>query len=110
MKTYYLPSYNEGLEMIKSKPEMCFYMLEHEIDGFNISMMNYKLVTYDKFVTPVENKPYNAYEMRGLTFVFNEDNTLFKRYLLLPKFFNLNQVEETQYNLVKDKKIRCKFL
>jgi T4 RnlA family RNA ligase len=44
--------------------------------------------------------------MRGTTFVFNLDGTLWKRFLMLPKFFNLNQVESTQYGAVKDKKIR----
>jgi T4 RnlA family RNA ligase len=44
--------------------------------------------------------------MRGLTFVFNEDGSLFSRYLLLHKFFNLNQVAESQYSLIKDLAIR----
>jgi T4 RnlA family RNA ligase len=48
----------------------------------------------------------NFSEMRGLTFVFNEDGSLFKRYLLLHKFFNLNQVEESQYSLLKSLKVK----
>ncbi len=48
----------------------------------------------------------NFFEMRGLTFVFNEDGSLYNRYLLLHKFFNLNQVEDSQYSLVKDYEIK----
>lgn len=44
--------------------------------------------------------------MRGLTFVFNQDGSLFKRFLLLEKFFNLNQVPESMYSIVKDYKIK----
>ena len=43
--------------------------------------------------------------MRGICFAFNEDGSLFKRYLLLHKFFNLNQIEETLYSNIKDFKI-----
>ena len=77
------------------------------IDGYPISLFNYRLAQYRDFVTPLENRPeVKAYEMRGLTFVFNQDGTLFKRFLLLEKFFNLNQVPESMYSIVKDYKIK----
>jgi T4 RnlA family RNA ligase len=44
--------------------------------------------------------------MRGISYVFNSDGSLFKRYLLLEKFFNLNQVPDTMYSEVKDFKIK----
>ena len=44
--------------------------------------------------------------MRGLTFIFNKDGSLFKRFLLLEKFFNLNQVPESMYSIVKNYKIK----
>jgi RNA ligase len=44
--------------------------------------------------------------MRGLTFVFNKDGSLFNRYVLLEKFFNLNQVPESLYSVVKNYKIK----
>ena len=47
-----------------------------------------------------------GYEMRGLTFVFNEDGSLYNRFLLLEKFFNLNQVPESMYSIVKNYKIK----
>ena len=82
---------------------------------FNISLcisiiyaFNYFLCEYNWFVKPLENEPrIHGRDMRGVTFVFNEDGTLYKRFLMLEKFFNINQVAETQYNLVKEKKIKC---
>ena len=44
--------------------------------------------------------------MRGLTFIFDKDGSLFKRYVLLEKFFNLNQVPDTLYSVVKNYKIK----
>lgn len=72
--------------------------------------MNYKLITYDKFRTPIDGKDYTGYEMRGLCYIFDIDGSLFKRYLLLPKFFNLNQVDESQYSLIKDKEVKSVYL
>jgi hypothetical protein len=45
--------------------------------------------------------------MRGICFIFNTDGSLFKRFLLLEKFFNLNQVPESMYSIVKDYKIKA---
>jgi T4 RnlA family RNA ligase len=90
-----------------SNEEAAFYESNFVIDGYNISVFNYRLAQYKDFVTPLENRPdVKAYEMRGLTFVFNEDGSLFRRFLLLEKFFNLNQVPESMYSIVKDYKIK----
>jgi len=43
---------------------------------------------------------YNAWELRGLTFVNN------KRYLMLKKFFNINQTTGVMYDDVKNKQIK----
>jgi hypothetical protein len=45
-------------------------------------------------------------EMRGITYVFNTDGSLFNRHILLDKFFNLNQVASSVYSVVKDFKIK----
>lgn len=106
LSTHYLPSYEDCLEMC-SKEESAFYESKFVIDGYNISVFNYRLAQYKDFVTPLENRPeVKAYEMRGLTFIFNEDGSLFKRFLLLEKFFNINQVPESMYSIVKDYKIK----
>ena len=80
-----------------------FYETKVNVEGFNISVFNYRLAQWSDFAKPFgEDSDISAYELRGLTFVFNEDGSLFKRYLLLKKFFNLNQVPETLYDVVKD--------
>ncbi len=105
-KSNKIPSYDECVEMC-SKPEAAFYESKFVIDGFNISVFNYRLAQYKDFVTPLEHKPeVKAYEMRGLTFVFDKDGSLFNRFVLLEKFFNINQVPESMYSIVKDYKIK----
>lgn len=96
LNKFYIPSYQEALDLVKKTGELTFYETIQYIDGYKISVFNYRLAKYNDFV---DN---NAYEMRGLCYVFNLDGTLFKAFRLLHKFFNLNQVEETQFELVKD--------
>ena len=96
---YNLLTYNQSVNLTK-RGDDTFYESKFVIDGFNISIFNYRLVQYSDF------KDNSAFETRGITYVFNSDGSLFKRYLLLHKFFNLNQVEETQYSLIKDYQIK----
>ena len=106
ISSHYLPTYEDCVEMC-AKEDAPFYESKFVIDGYNISIFNYRLAQYKDFVTPLEKRPdVKAYEMRGLTFVFNEDGSLFRRFLLLEKFFNLNQVPEAMYSIVKDYKIK----
>jgi len=104
----HLPTYEEAVQMCTSgkKKNAIFYENKYVVDGYNVSVFNYRLASYTDFTQPIEGKDINAYEMRGLTFVFNKDGSLFNRYILLEKFFNLNQVTETMYNIVKDYKIK----
>jgi T4 RnlA family RNA ligase len=103
---YSIPSYEEAVEMC-SKADAAFYETKTEVDGFPVSIFNYRLAQYSDFNLPLENKPkVKAFEMRGLTFVFNKDGSLYKRFVLLEKFFNLNQVENSMYSVVKNYKIR----
>jgi T4 RnlA family RNA ligase len=91
----YLLSYDEAVALTLGV-DAPFYESKFVVEGYNVSIFNYRLAMYSDFI---DN---SAFEMRGLTFVFNEDGSLFKRYLLLHKFFNLNQVPESQYSLVAD--------
>jgi RNA ligase len=53
------------------------------------------------FAEPIPgNKDIIAHELRGLTFVFNTDGSLYSHYLLMDKFFNLNQSECSTYALM----------
>lgn len=99
MKKYNLLTYRDALDLTRLT-DSPFYESKLVVDNFSISIFNYRLAQYSDFA---DN---SAFEMRGLTFVFNEDGSLFKRYLLLHKFFNLNQVPESQYSLVANLGIR----
>jgi len=101
----YLPSYEEAKIICENYDNFQFYETIYYIDDYKISTFNYRLVKYNDFANPKDTS-LEAFELRGLTFVFNKDNTLFKRFLLLKKYFNLNQVETTLYDNVKNLKIK----
>ena len=90
----FIPSYDEAVAICQRNP--VFYETKHKVNGYDVSVFNYRLDTYDDFRTE------NAFEMRGLTFVFNTDGTLYKRFLGLHKFFNVNETEITQAHDIKD--------
>lgn len=101
-----VPTYEQAVELCSGE-ESPFYESKMVVDGFNVSVFNYRLAQYKDFANPIPEKPeLKGYEMRGLTFVFNEDGSLFNRYVLLEKFFNLNQVPESLYSVVKNYKIK----
>ena len=101
-----IPTYAEAVELCQL-PDSPFYESKMEIEGFAVSVFNYRLAQWKDFENPIPDKPnLKGYEMRGLTFVFNQDGTLFNRFILLEKFFNLNQVPDTVYSVVKNYKIK----
>lgn len=103
----YQITYEDAVKISNAYKNFNFYPTEWLIDGYNVVTFNYFLCDYNYFVKPLVNSPeINARDMRGVTFVFNTDGTLYKRFLMLAKFFNVNQVAETQFNLLKDKKIK----
>lgn len=102
----YIPTYEDCVE-ICSQDESPFYETKLIVDGFSLSVFNYRLAKYSDFITPIPSKPeISGIELRGLTFVFNEDGSLYNRYVLLEKFFNLNQVPDSLYSVVKNYKIK----
>ena len=98
LTTKKIPTYEECVNMCNTK-DSPFYESKFEIRGYPISAFNYRLAQASDFKTP------QSREMRGITFVFNKDGTLYKRYILLEKFFNLNQVPGSMYSDVSDYKI-----
>lgn len=100
---YYLPSYDDCKAICEKYDNFQFYEGISYVDGYKISTFNYRLIGYNDFLSPLGvDSPVKAFELRGICFVFNTDGTLYKRFLLMNKFFNLNQVEETQFNLIKN--------
>lgn len=100
--TKFLPTYNQCREICDTHDNFLFYEAKYVIDGYNVSVFNYRLAYITHFETPIEGKPYKANEMRGLTFIFNKDGSLYNRFLLLDKFWNINQTEMSSYDAIKD--------
>lgn len=105
--TKYKLTYEDATKISKAYKNFNFYATEFRIKGYKVVTFNYFLCDPRWFTTPLREFPeISAKDMRGVTFVFNEDGTLFKKFLMLEKFFNLNQTEETQEHLLKNKKIK----
>jgi T4 RnlA family RNA ligase len=99
---YYIPTYEEARAICDAYDNFQFYETIRFIDGYKVSCFNYRFVTYNDFNAPLKDRPeVKAFELRGLCFVFNEDGTLFKTYLLMNKYFNLNENETTQLDAIK---------
>jgi T4 RnlA family RNA ligase len=94
-----LPSYAECVKMC-DRVNSPFYEVKTVVGGYPVSLFNYRLAANSDFETA------KSREMRGLCFVFNLDGSLFKRYILLEKFFNMNQTAASSYDVVKNYKIK----
>ena len=102
----YLITYEDALKLVKAYDNFNFSKSEFMIDGYKVVTFTYFLCEFKHFETPLKEEPQiKGYDMRGITFVFNKDGSLFKRFFMLSKFFNLDQVENTLYNVVKNKTI-----
>jgi T4 RnlA family RNA ligase len=102
----YIITYQDAQEICKLYNNFNFSEHLYRIDGYKISTFDYFICGYDHFAKPLPDRSdVNAFDMRGVTFVFNEDGTIWNKFLMLPKFFNLNQVASTQYDVVKNKEI-----
>jgi len=102
----YSLTYEDALKLCEAYKDFNFYKTEHMFGNFKAVTFNYFICDFNTFNKPIENSNINGFEMRGVTFVFNEDGSLFKRFLMLKKFFNVNQIEDTQHNVLKNKKIK----
>ena len=96
---FYLPTRDECQELIKTTE--AFYCSTKTVEGQVVEMYDYRLAGYTDFF-PEDGR--NWTELRGLTFVQQEDGT-WERNILLQKFFNINQTIGWMYDDVKDKKI-----
>lgn len=94
-------TYEQCLEIVKKNDN--FYEKIDIIDGYQISTFNYILSIYEYFKKPLENSTTTAFELRGLSFLHNENNH--KRFLMLHKFFNLNENDDYLLSKLKNNKI-----
>lgn len=104
--SYYIPTYEECRQICDANDNFLFYESKHKVDGYDISIFNYRLAMPANFEQPIEGRNLKAHELRGLTFVFNRDGSLYERYLMLDKFWNMNQSPCSMYSIVKDYKIK----
>lgn len=95
---YYLPTYEECVDACLDDLSP-FYQVKNKIDDYLVCCFNYRLLNPSDL-----NKDWKK-ELRGITYVFNNDGSLYKRFILLEKFFNLNQTEESMYSLVSEYEI-----
>lgn len=87
-----LPTYEDCVEICRKNGSGKFYETISYIQGYKICVFNYRICGWGDFVRN------GAFELRGLTFVFNIDGTLYKRYLLMEKFFNIGECEDVDVN------------
>ena len=103
----YMLQYEDAKEIVSSYNNHQFWETQFKIDDYKVSTFNYFLCGYDDFMFPLGDKSnVTAFDMRGTCFVFDKNDNLCYTFYMLPKFFNINQVEETQYDNIKDKKIQ----
>ena len=104
---YFLPTYEQCRLICDANDNFTFYETRHKIDGFDVSIFNYRLAQPFIFTNPIPGRDdIKAYEMRGITFVWNKDGSLYSHFLLMDKFFNLNQSDCSCYALMKQETIK----
>lgn len=104
---FYIPSYEDCISIVSSNPEGYFYEKLFSVDDYDISIFGYRYASYNNFLMPIiGNHRVNALEMKGIAFIFNDDGTIFRHNLLLPKFWELNQYDHCKYEIFSNSKIK----
>lgn len=93
-----LPSREDCQRIVKNSE--AFYCTERIVENQKIEMYDYRMATENDF------KFHNAYELRGLTFVYDEQTKTWERNILLNKFFNLGQCDGWLLEDIQHKKIQ----
>jgi len=88
---FYLPTKEECDYIVKNSKQ--FFRKDDLIEDKKAYIYHYKQGEYEEFAK------FNAWELRGLTFIENQ------RFLSIHKFFELNQAPGWMYDDLKDKKI-----
>jgi len=104
---FYIPTYEQCLEIVDNNPKMYFYERKYIIDSYRLSIFGYRHSQHNNFMLPIIYNPdINALELKGISYVFNDDGSVYNHYLMLHKFWELNQYEHCTYDCFKDKKIK----
>ena len=94
---FYLPTRDECQALTQTSE--AFYCTSTIVEDQVVEMYDYRLAGYTDFFPEDGN---NWTELRGLTFVQQEDGS-WERNILLQKFFNINQTIDWMYDDIKDK-------
>jgi len=94
---YYLPTKEECDDIVENSE--AFYKADREVEGYKVAMYDYRLASISDFTNN------NAFELRGITFIYNPETKIWERNLLMNKFFNIGETEGWLIEDVKDKKI-----
>lgn len=102
-----IPTYKNCIEIIDNNPGCYFYENKYIINDYNISIFCYRYASYNNFMLPIPNKPkINALELKGISYIFDDNNKVFNHHLMLHKFWELDQYSHCKYDLFKNKKIK----
>lgn len=104
---FYIPSYNECIQIVNNNPDMYFYEKKYIIDGYDASIFGYRYAKFNNFMLPlINNSNVNALELKGITHIFNDNGDIYDYYLLLHKFWELDQYNHCKYDIFKNKKVK----
>ena len=74
MIKYSLLDYNTSKKISERHNNFNFYSNKFIMNGFNIESFSYFLCDYNNFKNPFKESPdINAFNMRGITYIFNKD-------------------------------------
>lgn len=105
--SFYIPTYKECLSMIDNNPLMYFYERKYVIDSYRVSIFGYRYAQFNNFMLPVIETPnINALELKGISFVFDDNGEVFKHYLMLNKFWEMDQYEHCNKDKFINKEIK----
>lgn len=94
-----IPTYEECVRIVANNA--AFDHTRQDIDGMTVHNFGYNLPGLMDFERPIKDETIDAYELRGISFV--EENGIFHGpYLMLDKFWCLNQTKGAMYDDVKD--------
>jgi len=102
---YFIPTYDQAQEIVKSSEKFTFVESQLEFNNYTVSTFSYRHATVDMFLNPIKNKSYDALEFKGLTYIFDKNGN-YNHFLMLHKFWILNQYENSKYDLFKSKQIK----
>lgn len=89
-------------QAIYEKNPVEFSRKEVFIDGYKIVVFNYTKAAVGEYKL---FKVLDAFEMRGLTFVYDKNDKLYKCFRALRKFYNVDENEDNTFDLLKQKTI-----